>query len=590
MKCIKYLVSIVLVFYLTLIINGTGAYAYMPVTQTEIIKMTGETLGKASYNNVNVFSLTDEVTFATASSALEIDFSGYEGSDANINFNFSNFANVPAKGSSYDTVKLRLYANETGGRLNIVAMTDVSATSAFSYARYTLQADTAGQWYEATVKLSDFTVVTGQNGPFSWDALWGIRINIGGMGTAVQDTTKFYIDEIYLEKPLATAMDAADGYIVKEFNNPSRISNIPNLIVDTNIKRLYDVSAKFTIGTSDMRFNVYPENTIDVEGAGYRYLNQWVYSPEAVEGGNFTALVYASSDLQSDRIYYRYTIPVNWSGWKLISIDLSTGIGTNPGSFSWSDVRWVAYNVNGFSLTPVVDYLNFDKVWFSVDKPQDYPFTVSTTPDSGAGNVSVLANVTLSFSNPVAWLREGAVTIEKGEPSVQLDTNAYAIEAAPFDPSKLILSFADRLNYQTSYTVTLGSNVFDVHGQNLEETDITFTTEAQPDDTFDFSTLVFTDKSGDVTSMDQVCESLSVSTTVTSSYTGEKPVVLILALYSADGALVACNTSETKSVSGGETAGLEATVEAEDFGGHYAKAFVWDSIDSLKPFTSVVFE
>ena len=564
-------------------------------TQQRILKMTDETFSKASSNNANVFGLTDEVTFGGESSALEIDFSGYGGSDANLTMDFSKFDNVTSDWSSYDNLKIRLYANEAGGRFNIVTMTGPSASSStYSYGRFTLTINEAQQWTEVTLPLSGFTEVKCALNSFSWSTIWGLRINLGGWGTTVSPSTVVYIDEIWLdaeeeeqgggnEEPVDESDDVSiDGMrVIKRFDSEAKIAPISNLTADTGITRLHDVSARFNIGTTDMRFNVFPnnaqsssaDNAINVTAEGYRYLNQWVYSPEAVEGGNFLGLVYASSDLQSDRIYYRYTIPVNWSGWKLVSIDLSTGTASNASSFSWSDVRWVAYNVNGFDLRPGVAHLNFDMIFFSKTLPSELSGQVTGNPaprSLGMPTRGMVADI--AFSNPILSVDDNSVIASaNGQPLAGGFTTGV-------ENGVLRVAFNQELDHNTDYEIIFGNQIFDIYGYSPPpSTKYNFTTMPQR---LLVSKPVFENGLGGALTEMPVSGDIA-ATAQASNLTGtEKTVVLALAVYTCDGTMVYLALDEAVMVPG-ENASLTATVNG-NFEACHAKAFVLNTTQGMK--------
>ena len=108
----------------------------------------------------------------------------------------------------------------------------------------------------------------------------------------------------------------------------------------------------------------------------------------------------------------------------------------------------------------------------------------SRYPENGATNVSILEDATISFTNSVdkSTLTTSNISVS-GNPTFSILSKSA---------SSVTLSFDDGLDFNTTYTIQLTSDVRDVHGNPLPETTFYFATEKDT-----FNVLFAEDFNGD---------------------------------------------------------------------------------------------
>jgi phi13 family phage major tail protein len=98
-------------------------------------------------------------------------------------------------------------------------------------------------------------------------------------------------------------------------------------------------------------------------------------------------------------------------------------------------------------------------------------FTLSSSPADAATGVAVDANIVLTFSNALAGGRETGITL------VNADTYAPVAVARSINAARKIVTLnpSSNLGATTDYIVVV-HDVFDIHGQQLTDTVVNFTT------------------------------------------------------------------------------------------------------------------
>lgn len=122
------------------------------------------------------------------------------------------------------------------------------------------------------------------------------------------------------------------------------------------------------------------------------------------------------------------------------------------------------------------EIVNFDgATWFNaVQTPvagTPGAFSVTPVPADGATGVSVSANLTLTFSNPLAGGREAGITL------INLDAQAPVAVARTINAERTVVTLNPNsdLSASTDYAIIV-HDVVDIHGQALADTVINFTT------------------------------------------------------------------------------------------------------------------
>lgn len=112
----------------------------------------------------------------------------------------------------------------------------------------------------------------------------------------------------------------------------------------------------------------------------------------------------------------------------------------------------------------------FDAVQTPVAGTPD-AFTLTPVPADGATGVSVSANLTLTFSNPLAGGREAGITL------IDLDTQAMVALARTINAARTVVTLNPNSNLgaATDYAIII-HDVVDIHGQALTDTVVNFTT------------------------------------------------------------------------------------------------------------------
>ena len=130
-----------------------------------------------------------------------------------------------------------------------------------------------------------------------------------------------------------------------------------------------------------------------------------------------------------------------------------------------------------------------------------------------------------------------------------------------------------KLEKSTSYTVQI-TGVKDLLGNSADSSEVTFTTASRA-----------------VYATTPVLSGKTVTTTVSSYYANGQDVVLIAALYSADGTTLENAVTKKATVAGrtGEKVSLDISALGETTG-KKIKAFVWSGFDTMKPYAAPLTE
>lgn len=213
--------------------------------------------------------------------------------------------------------------------------------------------------------------------------------------------------------------------------NGSASANMTNTNLHSSNLKCYFPANK-DIGVFIMRDNV--KSTL-----GMKYVNFWFYSPEVLDEDMNIAFY---TDRSSNK-YTRYTLRVNWEGWKLVSVPLTEV--SSP-----AKLDSVAINFGGWS-TPhnkSVDIL-VDEAWLSAAEPSAPLFISSSVPDGYIGVAAEGPTITYEFDKELNANKGALVTVTN-----KLTNEAFADYTAQISDNKLAVKFG-RLDENTEYQIEI---------------------------------------------------------------------------------------------------------------------------------------
>ncbi|MBR3934413.1 MAG: S-layer homology domain-containing protein [Clostridia bacterium] len=196
--------------------------------------------------------------------------------------------------------------------------------------------------------------------------------------------------------------------------------------------------------------------------AGMKYLNILAYSPKETEN---TAHVVLYSDVANNQYgSMKYVLPLDWSGWKIISIPMSSFVKSNT-------YDAILFNIGGWSYKDIYEsgYVLFDAIWFSKEAPVDLTL-VSSSFESGHTGAAICGEVLeLTFNTNINTEHTPTVTFKDENGN---SVNDYTISSAD---NKMTFVFGE-LNPNTTYTLEV-SDVMSANFTKLSESvEIDFTT------------------------------------------------------------------------------------------------------------------
>lgn len=322
--------------------------------------------------------------------------------------------------TQYANVKVRLRASESTQKFNLVFSGPDVVTSG-KYSNKTVTA--TEQWQEFTYPISGLnTAITNSS---DGKSVGFILFNCGGWGIEESLYTcgaKIYIDRIWLEKSDAEynksgiPLNGADDKVLElvSYNSPATVATMKKTHSASTIKAcstntrengngMFSLITIPAYSTADYKM----KTSANIDKTGYNYLNMWVYSPRPQNSG---AHIIVNSTMKSMAKTF------NWTGWKLISVDVSAITG------SITDLK---INANGWARS-------------------GYKSLVTASTRNLAGNNAALSHDGATFGVERVWLSakqpEGANTnpqIVSSSPVTPLDTDTiiadYSSEAAIAD-------------------------------------------------------------------------------------------------------------------------------------------------------------
>lgn len=249
---------------------------------------------------------------------------------------------------------------------------------------------------------------------------------------------------------------------------------IENGTDDTVNARLYDATTKYSWGVASQSKTWFIKcfNTTDaskkLDITNYEYVNAWVYNPEIKrdENGNQCRINVmlvtgdSASNVSDNRYCFYYRLPVNWSGWKLVSLPLSS-FTANRNTQKEYGVFKMGFQAGGFSTSwpDESNYICIDRMWMSKTAPLTGELTInSVSVENYAGFVdpSLDGNntYTVSFSNDIY---DAKIVVERDGMAM---TDGYTVKK---DGKQLKIVFDTELDNGVTYSITV-ARAADIYG------------------------------------------------------------------------------------------------------------------------------
>lgn len=292
------------------------------------------------------------------------------------------------------------------------------------------------------------------------------------------------------EEEINLAAEYKDRYIIGDYTTEAGIPSTGSLEVNRDVPRLTDVSARLSWDAGKGRtFTFY--NVSDpaqkIPAADYSYANMWVYNSKICKDadGKTSQLSWVirtgNSAADTGNHYYRCKLTVDWVGWKLVSIPLSTFEKNNQCAWDYG-VCMVTIAANewvGNTIKWTENHsINVEKMWLSKTAPAASFQIAGTSIENGAGYVPQdlggERTYTITASQEIAaGSTAGRVVVKQDEKPLAADAYTVRIEG-----KELRIVFSDDLVRESSYTIQLEPGIYDLDGNLLDEADeYSFTVE-----------------------------------------------------------------------------------------------------------------
>ena len=210
-----------------------------------------------------------------------------------------------------------------------------------------------------------------------------------------------------------------------------------------------NVKMNLLVGT-DVNLFIYSTTGL-IYPAGMKYVNMFMYSP-AKEDRTMNMIFYTS---RANNRYNRYALPIDWEGWKLISIPVSSVYAGE-----WESLDVITLNFGGWSLpiqTP--GYVRVESLWFSKTPPEEPRLLSVNVPENYTEAKLSGEFISFEFADTVTGDSSNiTVTDEEGNIS-----NNYTAE---FNGAKVNLKFGN-LKADTEYKIAI-SGIMSGQGIRLE--------------------------------------------------------------------------------------------------------------------------
>lgn len=289
----------------------------------------------------------------------------------------------------------------------------------------------------------------------------------------------------------------------------------------------------------------------------------WAYSP--VASGKQFALVPFCTDSPS-WVYFSKLVTIDFSGWKLITIPLSSfGATRSP---SWSNIREIRIAQAGMGLTEAVGgtEIYFAKMWFGAKMTADSLTLINSNAQNGTQNFGTADTLEYEFSGQVYFNPANAPYI------VDADGNRVNADVSA-NGNTLFINPAESLAPNSVYTVH-PVNICTYGGVEYSSSPITFTTAANG-----LSAGVPTFSVFDLPESGSVSVAAELGNTHSSAIDAE----LIVAAYDKDGRMTGMSSKEYTIGAGESGKTAVCTITLPSYSGVTLKAFVINKTDNNKP-------
>lgn len=245
-------------------------------------------------------------------------------------------------------------------------------------------------------------------------------------------------------------------------NNSEQMGKLSSVTASFEITNLYSVSAKaeYAEGSSAIK-NIWLKYREVFNVSGLNYMNILMYLPEITQN---TANIVLYTN-QSTNSYGRvYPLPLNWSGWKIVSIPMSS-LGSSASYDS------VLFNLGAWNYTTVYEpgYILVDALWLSKDKPSDF-LLESTSFNNGYSEAEVYGErLVLNFNKKLGDGFTPTVTLKDNNNNLITD---YTVSCTG---NSIELIFGD-LNPSTRYNLTVSNVISSEFVRLAKQIDMYFVT------------------------------------------------------------------------------------------------------------------
>ena len=485
--------------------------------------------------------------------------------------------------SDYRTINFRMYSEVATNEVMNILLWKGPHDFRLGYMLYEVKFDWVG-WKTISINFGDLAPTRAED--VSEQKIETFVFNFGGWnaGGTHHNDTAFGLSEVWLSNPY-NEVKLDDSIMIWEFNSEEKIDvanqvsgGTPGWEADTAVTNMHDVSAKFAISGTDEITAYTPARHLIIDSGQYKYLNLLVHSNQKAASGagiDVTAWCYGTFKFVDDatkKCDAQVNIPIDWTGWKVVSIPLSDFNGRNM----WREFKYLQIQSGGAGLqAPAAGTeLNFDMVWFSKNVPVTDLALTATTASAGADEMPLENGaVSFQFNTPLRKIDETRLTITK-----EGETAGQAVTCTAKGDT-MTLTNANALEYETSYTMTIPAGaVTNIFGQtNKEAAAFRFKTLPQGLNSF-MPTL--TDGAGNpLTEMPESGETIKSTMKVSNGLPQPKNATLIITCYDAGNRMISCNiVNKTIAANAIDTLTLETTAA-----GVMAKAFGVSDFFSLQP-------
>lgn len=243
-----------------------------------------------------------------------------------------------------------------------------------------------------------------------------------------------------------------DDYIILEPITESDCRVGP-LLPSTEQTKNYSYSAKWENTKTNGVVTMFSGGATNF--SDYSYLNFWAYSQKAT-GSILNVILFT----EGSNKYFNYKRNIDWTGWKLISIDLAKydKIKNSPDMSKLVEIDFDARVWHSGDAEPSDDTkLYFDKVWMSTTGYSELEPSGDVSPVYYDDFLPVGGEGKLYFNNPI-------------DPSTVSDAVQCSIPAdITADLNAVKITPRNHLSFNSSFEVNINNKLKDIYGDNIDE-------------------------------------------------------------------------------------------------------------------------